>query len=107
MIPSQQPDCYNCKYREQLGTTKRSWCNHTLLNKINKDISLEYRLSYHGYPLPVKLQTAKSEFFFVRFSQLGIQYKAIGWCFNFDPAFLLFCAGYTPKEKDNETNKTD
>jgi len=92
-------DCLTCKYREQLGNTQRSMCCHPLLKKINDAVDLNYKLGYRGYPLPIKVKSKASEYYFVRFSQLGVRFKAVGWPYNFDPAFLLFCAGYKEKNE--------
>jgi hypothetical protein len=93
--------CSTCKYSMKLGTTHRTWCDSPLIKKLNETVTEQYRLNYHGYPLPVILKDKHgNEVYFVRFSQNGVKFSGVGWPYNYDPSFLLSCLGYINNGKN-------
>lgn len=104
MKTSERPDCYDCKYLRQLGQTRRSMCHHPDIKKVTEGVSLDFKLDYHGLPLPIKIVTSKGEFYFVVFHKHGEKFRAVGWPYSFDPAFLLSCVGF---EKEINGNLKD
>lgn len=93
-----KPDCYKCKWREDIPGDAHSSCKHPSLEQINNN--LEFQLlsilqsAGRAPSIPINNQTLN-----IKGSQHGIAKGWFNFPFNFDPVWLENCDGFEEVEK--------
>lgn len=85
----QKPNCYNCKFRKELGWSSHSQC--TALNEHMEDLSPEIQ--------HLMLMAGRINIKEVKFHEHGVKNGWAHWPSNFDPCWLEECSLFEPKEK--------
>lgn len=93
-----KPNCYECKWREDLLGDAHSCCKHptnntTLNNSVLQIISI---LASVQRTDPIQVKTGLH----IKGNEHGIRNGWFNWPFNFDPIWLDECDGFTVKDKE-------
>jgi len=86
-----KPDCYKCKYRDEVPGSAHSRCRHPAFDSLKENPMIELMALLGGGgipPIAVKGIT-------VRGNPHGIRSGWFSHPFNFDPVWLQECDGFT------------
>jgi hypothetical protein len=84
-----KPNCYECKFRQELGWSAHSKCVGWKKNE-------DEHFSYHAM-VELALATGQIKLDGVKFHQHGIDNGWAQWPNNFDPCWLLECKFFEKK----------
>lgn len=93
-----KPNCYKCKHRGSLPGSAHSKCRHPEVKPVSDDPLVEVLgiLASVGRAAPIDCAGVLG----VRGNEVGIRRGWFNWPVNFDPAWLLSCDGFDPKEEE-------
>ena len=99
MAPTAKPDCFTCKYRQDVPGSAHSTCKHPVTTKLHDDplIALLVMLARAPVTPPDVFESLG-----VTCNMTGYNKGWFNWPLNFDPTWLLTCDGYTAKEKSEQ-----
>jgi len=92
-----KPNCYECRYRGLVPGDAHSSCKHPDVSEAAED-PLQNVLAIFasvGRTSPVIAHSKLN----VQGDEHGIRNGWFNWPWNFDPAWLISCEGFTPKKK--------
>ena len=93
-----RPNCYECKYREEIPGDAHICCNHPSVKIAKDDPMGQILASLAGVGLvdPINAKSGKLN---IEGNPQAIQKGWFNWPWNFDPVWLENCDGFEPKER--------
>lgn len=101
MNKDNKPNCYECKYRQELPGSAHSQCTHPSIGKPDPMMKAFSVLSGSGRGLPT-IDMQKAVELGIKADQHGIMKGWFNWPYNFDPVWLRECKGFEPKQKEQD-----
>ena len=88
-----KPNCYECKYRDDVAGSAHSCCTHPSFTKVMNDPFAQVMgiFASIGRVAPIQAESKKT---IVRGDPRGIKKGWFNHPFNFDPTWLIECNGF-------------
>lgn len=94
----EKPNCYKCVHRGSVPGSAHSRCNHPSVETDNFSELMGILASVGRVATPGVKSGIK-----VKGNPTGIKNGWFSWPFDFDPTWLESCTGFTPIEKEEDT----